>query len=246
MHYFDAHKYAAYSSTTTLASRQESQVVELAIADQAEDQIVLSTADVDHACHTLASETFWSTCRIIAEIGFHAELVGRWCEGCCCHEDMLVSSSSSRSPKLRIDCPLKCCRAPELACGAAIEQFQKSLADTQHQICEHLKGIPTVEEQQSLKLDWEKARGRIQAELELKGAHWGMLPHLLCGLGHHQASTVIQVAIRCLKLWDRSGRGNYHQMSRRFLDPHWCGSSARPEKPLRPIVPHLCSELLLF
>ena len=124
--------------------------------------------------------------------------------------------------------------------------FRQTLVSTQFNISQHLQSVPAMECQHRLRADWEKARGYVQAEMELKVAHWGLLPHILCGLGHHDTSTVIQVAGRCLQLWEESGTAtHHHQMTKRFLDPSWNGTPAKAEKPLRPIVPwmKICTAL---
>jgi hypothetical protein len=77
---------------------------------------------------------------MISETSSKADMIGRWSEGCSCHEDdNLLRASMIRSNRFkrartvdrRIDgrdattCPYKGCRAPELAAGEGVTKAAK-------------------------------------------------------------------------------------------------------------------------
>ena len=39
----------------------------------------------------VSSPVFWATARAVHELALEAEWVGRWCEGCPCHEGILLA-----------------------------------------------------------------------------------------------------------------------------------------------------------
>ena len=44
------------------------------------------TTTVQKINETIRSQKFWACARIVQEVGFQAEIVGRWSEGCSCHQ----------------------------------------------------------------------------------------------------------------------------------------------------------------
>ena len=193
------------------------------------------------AIQMVIDPVFWSTARVIHEIGFQAEFLGRWSEGCPCHEEhRLAYHTTPKGERYKLPkpptCELQCCRAPELAAGDGLRLFRKILWVSQQNVLSHLAGLP-LSEQTSLRRDWDHARSKIKVELTLKLAHWGQLPHLLCALAHPHPSQVMKAAKTALKMFDERSPGSEHQQCKRFLDPVWRGASSDDrEEPLRPFV----------
>ena len=188
----------------------------------------------------IRSQKFWAAARIVREVGFQAELIGRWSESCPCHEEhnLLFNWVKSSGSGLKIPPPPQCDwkgrRSPDLATGEAIKMLEQSASSCQDNIVEFVHSLDSGT-QHSLKRDWEHARSKIVAELTLKLATWKYLPNLLCGLAHHDHFHVQQCAQRALMLWEQQSSGCSHAQSRRFLDPGWSGLD-NDEQPLRPIV----------
>ena len=193
----------------------------------------------------IRSNFFWAAARVVHEVGYQAEVLGRWSEGCPCHDShRLVWHSSTAEERRELPKPPSCefqsCRAPELACGSAMHAFRRAIWTSQQNIVQHVAGLSTAE-QTRLRLDWDTARAKIEVQLSFKLAHWQQLPHILCGLGHFDDLVVMVVARQALALYD-GGPGKpqaLHTQSRRFLDPGWRGLSDVPEDlepPLRPLV----------
>jgi len=101
----------------------------------------------------IRSPKFWASMRVVYEIGFQAELVGRWSESCPCHAahqeivNWARSSRSSTDVDLAVPqqprCDRKGCRAPELAAGVALGLCEQHLWLSRNNIIEYMDGIST-------------------------------------------------------------------------------------------------------
>ena len=184
-------------------------------------------SDVTKLDKALKSELFWCMVRVIHETGHLAEGIGRWCEGCPCHNYKLMAG-------VNIQCQLKSCRAPELASGEASEAFERRFANSYNKILAFTSGLSSKSRHAVLQ-DWDKSRGRVMTELTLKLCHWTQLPHALCALAHWCPEKSMKAAQHVLQLWDEQPGKSHHPMSRRFLDKDWTGLK-QDECPLRPYV----------
>ena len=175
----------------------------------------------------ILDKLFWTRVRLVHKLGFVGEYVGRWSEGCPCHEKELIAG-------LSVDCPYKQCRAPEFACGDSFEGLDHQLEmfkDSVLPICTS-EGIQQKDHQPLVLLAGKVCAG-LFSELRLKFGYWTQLPHCLCGLAHHKPAQACLAAQNCLKAFDGVSPGSLHQMTRRFLDPKW---NAPGEKPLHPYL----------
>lgn len=81
---------------------------------------------------SIKSDSFWSAVSIVENISYESEFCGRWAEGCHCHGDLewrwrlLQTDQHQRRKKRRIQfrCPLKGCRAMELASADALYRLK--------------------------------------------------------------------------------------------------------------------------
>ena len=171
--------------------------------------------------------------RTVYEIGFLGEYIGRWSEGCPCHDSLLQSGT-------KINCQLKGCRSPELASGSAMKGLERVWTRSRYKFLGAISGM-TDSIKAELLIDWDRARSQTLAELAVKLGHWRLLPHVLCGLGHWDPHEARMSAQRALDLWARGGTGCSHAMSRRFLEATWVGLRGALEDPLRPFVEQMAS-----
>lgn len=153
------------------------------------------------------------------------EVVGRWAEGCPCHDHLLVRG-------FHVECQLKGCRAVELATGDSLKRMDSTFTQSRYKF---MAFTATLEGHVKAELleEWDIARSKVLAEVVVKLGHWRMLPHALCGIYHWDSEQSKQCAQHCLYLWSKGTPGCSHQMSRRFLDPSW---NLNGEEPLRKFV----------
>ena len=161
----------------------------------------------------LKNDEFWVQVRVVRRLGFLGEFVGRWAEGCPCHQSDLLSGR-------HIDCGMKQCRAPELATGDALGQLKEKISDFNSDLPSvAATGQLSATEQSQLTLLVGKVASNLYSELQMKFAYWQQLPHSLCGLGHHDQAKACLAATKCLQAYDGTSPGSLQMMSRRFLDP---------------------------
>lgn len=214
------------------------------------DQPYLEGDDVKSLQQVIQSVKFWGFSHVVCELGFQAELLGRWCEGCACHEAHRslynsMSSAERREIPRPPECDFQSCRAPELASGCAIRKFQLGLLHTEHNIMTLTAGM-SGEDRADVHQQYDLSRSKLEVEVTLKLAHWQQLPHLLCGLAHWDSNIACAVAKRALELWNK-GQNVDHFQAKRFLDPEWAGVPGfERERPLRPFVPCLSIGAVYF
>ena len=175
---------------------------------------------------------FWVQSKLIFQIGLVGEWLGRFAEGCTCHEDELLAG-------ITVQCDWKQCRSPEMSCGDGIARLECRLRHF-HTLIAPICSNPEIgkEDRQQFFLLASKVSSGILAELRLKFGHYGQLPLLLCGLGHHDTSKACWAARRSLELFDGVSFASLHTMSKRFLDPNW---NFQGEGPLRPCVERMAA-----
>ena len=164
---------------------------------------------------TIHDKMFWLHIRLVANLGYLGEYLGRWAEGCPCHEAVLLSGQN-------VSCQFKSCRAPELACGDAFSGLENQLGRFQQSLAPLATSASlTPEQQNNLVLLAGKVAAGLTSELRMKFAYFQQLPHCLCGLGHYDNTKTTTAAKRCLEIFDGTSPGSLHRMSKRFLDPGW-------------------------
>ena len=115
--------------------------------------------------------------------GFLTELAS-FCEGCSCHEEVLLSHRSwqQRQSALGGSCGFKGRRAPELAAGELDDRIEAASANAISQILTLCRDLSEAESS-NMFLDWNAAIDRIVFEVQAKTSHW-RLPWRLCVCGH--------------------------------------------------------------
>ena len=140
--------------------------------------------------------TFWSCARLINDLSFSAEFVGRWCEGCpCCSELQTGSCRKRQRTKWLINvhtsasmkCPYKGCRAVDMAAGDWQSKLQLVLADEESRLNQSI--ACSEDSQQSIYLSqWTKARSTLWSQIRMKLSFFQQLPWRLCFLPNSKAN----------------------------------------------------------
>lgn len=185
--------------------------------------------NIDRLNATIKDNMFWVHAKLIYRLGFLGEYLGRWGEGCPCHERQLLAG-------YRVECKFKQCRAPELAVGDGFRGLQEQLREFQQSLVPIATSASlSLDQQRKLIMTAGQVASGLISELRMKFCYFEQLPHCLCGLGHHDTAKASMAAKRCLEAFDGTSPGSLHRLSKRFLDPTWT-STATGEISLRQFV----------
>ena len=187
---------------------------------------------IDKADLAMVSSKFWATAHMIYCICCGADTLASWCEGCPCHEEAVNQPTRwMREAKYRQiagaaasqhrPCPVKGCRAPGVACGDHLATFDKIY--TMEALC--IMGSTSSsnlapEDRDSILKEMNIARSVLHQSFSQKAYFWQQIPHLLCGLAHHDPAKARVTAQDCCKQFDMAPVGHlHHRLSTVFLHP---------------------------
>ena len=110
----------------------------------------------------------WACIALVASLSKECDSVGVWCEGCPCPEHQYsipdrvpgVRRTVASRPPEALNCPFKCCRAPELACGVAMLRQEDQMLQNQIVFNEYVSRAPP-DKRSELHNTWSKATSRI-------------------------------------------------------------------------------------
>ena len=124
-----------------------------------------SRATVQRITDLMKSDLHWSSIALVAHIAREADRLSMWAEQCPCHppeqnhpKEPGRKRRSSRMDSSSKTCPLKCCRAPELAVGQALAIQGSSLESNEASFLEHVANAP-VANQAELHAAYSRAAG---------------------------------------------------------------------------------------
>ena len=129
-----------------------------------------SKAHITRLNELMTSDYHWSCVALVSFVSSEADLIGKWSESCGCpHHQVLPRVMRKRSgQQLRVggkdseslSCPFRCCRAPELAIGAAMDLQRNVMLTHKEEFLEYIAVCPT-EKQTELAGTWTKACGKL-------------------------------------------------------------------------------------
>ena len=141
-----------------------------------------------------------------------SDALGAWCEGCNCHEPLLLHLSDHRRhammgqhyDKSVTACPMSGMRADLMAAGHLDDVFAmcwKSLEE--HVLVGPSSGWYPLgrDDMLVLQADMERARGLLDLELRTKFHYWKCLPWKLCGLAHRSEAVARRLAVHALAMF---------------------------------------------
>ena len=109
---------------------------------------------------------------MIAMLSSDSDSIGAWAESCPCHPlsaiDQTADAETRRQAKLAAQrCPLKCCRAPELACGHAIKLVLNKMSAHKLLFTEYASRAPGTKRTE-LHSSWEAACSKLFGNLTVR------------------------------------------------------------------------------
>ena len=149
------------------------------------------------------------------------EGLAQWCEGCSCHEPLLLGISDwHRQTMMRrhygpgaTTCPLSGLRSAEMACGRHLEILRDCWERTAQEI---LVGTAaerrrlTDDELSILQQDMDRAKAMLEVEMRTKFDFWQRLPWKICGLAHRSEEVARDLAREILQDFQIDARQEAH------------------------------------
>ncbi len=201
----------------------------------------LEPLNVDAISRVLSDPFFRGYLELVVTLNGVLESMSAWMEQCPCHEHLQQMyrdhvpqavlrsefgvAAAATGGGGGLSCPVRGCRAPELAAGALSTLLGTTFSNALGELAA-VRGGMTEAEWACLLSEWARARAHISYVLTLKLHHWTELPWLLCVLGHPDESTAREGTHRILQQFDRCPvNAVHHRLTLQF---------AAPDSPLRP------------
>ena len=149
---------------------------------------------------------------LVVELDLMIQTLTAWCERCPCHEPIqskyregapmdIARKECGQWATSGIPCPMRGCRAPEVAAGEVMRQLQAESAATLSKLTLKWKFRLPVDAWASLVADYAKGKSHIAYILTLKLDNWQQLPWYLCILGRIDEETARQGGAKILNMY---------------------------------------------
>ena len=190
-----------------------------------------SNFDPEAFTRTLSSNMFFAYLDMCLAVNKFVWSIAGWCEGCSCHEPLLVGTVSAHVRRTRLvadygegvkTCPLASMRFPELVVAGFSAVCAGTFAESSAQLMADVAVWVTAGEWQVVLSDFQAAFERFQLVLRVKTDFLNKLPWLLGGLAHHDSAVQREYAQRCLRAFDETPeafRPRLHRLAKTFLKP---------------------------
>ena len=126
-----------------------------------------SRAHVNRINCLMKSSYDWSTIAMVAMLSSECDHLGSWAESCPCHDLPVPEKQKQRqrrkqntANKEASECPLKCCRAPELAAGVGMQSLCKKMLTNKGPFTQVVSSCPPGQ-QTELITSWSTATSRL-------------------------------------------------------------------------------------
>lgn len=178
---------------------------------QVAGQEALQRRSVHAADFPINSEYWWRYLDMWLTLAGVVQHGLRWAESCPCH---------SKHSNPDFVCPLRGCRAPELACEQLPRIMDDLFATSAAQLIMATSRQLSQEDQQKVLSDWERGRRHLAFTLLMKTGCWGQLPSVCVGIAHHDEACARAAALKALQLYESAGDAYpHHALTLSLLSP---------------------------
>ena len=181
----------------------------------------------------ILDESWWAYCSMVRYTLACVQEIGDFAERCPCHEDLRCKAASWSAYRTLLQkdykmqgehsCKMQTRRAPEFAVGALHKAIDATLRQSAADVSSMASGL-TPAQSSCLLRDWSSAVAHCQHLLLSKLGFWTRLPHVLCGLAHHDDALARRAARQCIALSSTQDGALHHPLS---------ALAVGPESPLR-------------
>ena len=174
-----------YKRVTQAAEReqQHSNSIDLTVVDSA-----------------ITSPDFWASLRMMESIATVVQGCLVWIESCPCHYPLPHKEFPKKVRALWAKCPVRGCRAPELAHGELQHTLRELSTACASQLLAQLPNDITAESRALFLQDFERGRSHIVFIVNLRLDHWRQAPWCVFGCAHPDTEKSKACIERCLRL----------------------------------------------
>ena len=144
------------------------------------------TVDVNVIDGAVTSPMFWSYLKMLGCLTDVLQDALSWSESCPCHWGLDPTHFPRTVVAQWKKCPLRGCRAPELACGTFMEVMQRLADKSAGALLTTLPRDISVVDRALLLREFQQGRSHLLFVLSLRVQHWRQLPWMIFGCGHLQ------------------------------------------------------------
>ena len=156
--------------------------------------------DIAACSDAISSPFFWSYVHMLKGLADMVSAALTWCESCPCHGGLRIEEMPRNTRQKILSCPLRGCRAPELANGDFMKVLRR-LSDSS--LAHFLTTVPRDIEQLEravLVQEFQKGRAHMLFVLAMRLQHWRVAPYSVFGCGHLDEDTSKGFLRRSLQL----------------------------------------------
>ena len=153
---------------------------------------------VSRATEAFEAPDFWAMIATVRIFSNWLAALMYWCQACPCHSRRFRDYFHMRLDKL--SCPLRGCRAPDIAAGELTEFNLRLSEDAQHQANSIQQRQDLSPEQRGRAMDeFNNGNEYIMTEFNIRiRAGWDSIPLKALVMGHDNMEIVIQCLVQCL------------------------------------------------
>ena len=156
--------------------------------------------DVGIVDEAICSADFWANLRMLESFAKVIQGCLAWIESCPCHHELPEKEFSSNIKATWKKCPLRGCRAPEVAHGEFQILLRRLGAACASELLTLLPRDIAAASRALLLQDFERGRAHLMFIVSLRLDHWRQQPWCVFGCAHHDPAKSKACLQRCLQL----------------------------------------------
>ena len=132
----------------------------------------------------ITSSFFWGYVHMLQSLTHIVQSALGWCESCVCHGSLPVNDRTKKLQQQWRACPLRACRAPELAAGGFMQLLRRLSSTSAGHLLASLPRDLHPPDRAALLSEFERGRSHLLFVLGLRLEHWRHPPWSVFGCGH--------------------------------------------------------------
>ena len=146
----------------------------------------------------ISSAYFWGYLHMLETLTSMIQSALAWCEECPCHSELPRQSMPASSCRKWAQCPMRSCRAPELAAGGFMDVLRRVANSSAGHLLTKLPRDVSPVERAALFREYERGKAHLLFVLALRLDHWRHPPWSAFACAHLDSSISRRAVRKCL------------------------------------------------